>query len=44
MCMRRKRRSNGIRAEGDRSSVYFMNYYDALNYIIEETEIKKSIF
>ena len=40
MCMRRKRRSNGIRAEGDSSSVYFMNYYDALNYIIEERDKK----
>ena len=41
--MRWNRRSSGIRAEGDSSSDYFMNYYDALNYIIEEKEIKEHI-
>ena len=38
--MRRNRRSSGIRAEGDKSSVYFMNYYGGLDYIVEEKEIK----
>ena len=38
--MRWNRRSSRIRAEGDNSSVYFMNYYVVLDYIVEEKEIK----
>ena len=38
--MRWNRRSSGVEAEGDSSSVYFMNYYGGLDYIVEEKEIK----